>query len=321
MKYLITGGLGVIGSCYARHLAENHDVTVIDSGEDKRHAWTASRMPENVKVINGDLRLYKQLPKLVESVDRIVHAAASTGIPWSADNPERDWQDNVEGTRALLRALVITPKPTVALSSVKPFWTGYVPPEGIDELGGMSPDEPYAASKLAQAALCQSYGKSYGIPIVTFRCSNLYGPAPCHGPRHGWLTWFCIQAALGQSIEIQGTGEQRRDMLFATDVISACESALYRAGSFRGEVFNLGGGPATVTSVNGAVNKIRKLVPGLKTHKGEPRLHEDKLFCTNTKKAQRDLDWAPRVNVEAGIREIYEWAKANAKELAEVYRS
>lgn len=321
MKYLITGGLGMLGSCYARYLAElEHEVTVIDNGKDKRHAWTRERLPKSVVLVGDDLVTSKLLPKLVAESDRVVHAAASTGIPWSADNPDRDWHDNVEGTRALLKALVLEPRPTVALSSVKPYFTGYVPEQGIDESGAMAPDEPYAASKLAQSGLCQSYGKTYGLPIVTFRCSNLYGPAPCHGPRHGWLTWFCVQAALGQSLEIQGTGEQRRDMLFASDVISACEVALYRAGSFRGEVFNLGGGPATVTSVNGAVQKLRKLVPELKTHKGPGRPHEDKLFCTNTRKAGTFLDWAARVNVDAGIAHIYEWAKTNAKELAEVYK-
>lgn len=323
MKYLVTGGLGVIGSFYARYLSERDDqVIVIDNGKDKRHEWNRSKLPSSVRVEELDLsdrKNLKKLTSLVSETDRVVHAAASTGIPWSGENPEADWDANVEGTRNLLRALVAHPKPTCALSSVKPYATFPMPSSGLDEHGGMAPDEPYAASKLAQSALCQAYGRSYGLPIVTFRCSNLYGPGAPHGPRHGWLTWFCIKAACHSPIEIQGSGTQRRDMLFASDVVSACESALYRAGSLRGAVFNLGGGPANVISVNQAVSELRRYVPELGSYPGPAREHEDSLFVTNTGRACAALDWAQRVNVRDGISRVYQWAVKNEKELRKVY--
>ena len=48
----------------------------------------------------------------------------------------------------------------------------------------LEPDEPYAASKLAQSGLGMAYARSYDLPVTVLRFSNLYGAAPCHGPRH-----------------------------------------------------------------------------------------------------------------------------------------
>jgi len=316
--YLVTGGLGVVGSLFARHVAaQGHRVTVVDDGKDPRHDWTARQLGSlGIDVCRRDLRDDFWLGT-VERIDFILHAAASTGIPYSATHSDDDWSRNVDTTRQLLDQLAHYDDPprTVVLSSVKPCSTRVLP---LTEDSPIDPDEPYAASKAAQAALCQAWGRTYDLPIWVLRCSNLYGPAPCHGPRHGWLTWFCIQAALGWPITIEGTGEQSRDMLYIDDLIAAIE-CLFHAEEPppNGELFMMGGGGAhNQLSVNEAAEHM-----ACAALHGPGRQHEDQqVYVTTEKFRSRFPDWNARVHPWMGMDKIVAWARANADELREVYK-
>jgi CDP-paratose 2-epimerase len=346
-RFLVTGGLGVIGSSFARAVLgePGSRVTIVDAAEEPRNDWMAAelleRWPSRVTIIKtrlekcvGDLRL--------QDFDGVLHAAAFTGIPQSALDPADDWTCNVVATQLLLERMRLDKQqglrvpPTVVLSSVKPYRTpgfdrvvqkhdryvlGFDPEgwHGIDEGCPMEPDEPYAASKLAQSALCMAYGRSYDLPVVTFRCSNLYGAAPCHGPRHGWLTWFCIAATMGWPIEVQGTGLQVRDMLYADDVTSAVRKALAMAESLCGEVFNLGGGADRMLSVREAVEWLRERCGAVETRSAPGRKREDPLFLTDTTKWRALSGWKPVVYPAEGMNQICQWAQSERQRLQRVY--
>lgn len=324
MRYLVTGGLGVVGSCMVRRLLEDgHQVTIWDACEAYRNAWIWANLPKDIEIHRGrieEMNVEAATSRLRE-VDAVIHAAASTGIPHSVVHPDDDWRSNVDATRVLLEALRKHPVPTVILSSVKP----YAVPMNIEEVGGLTelvpliPDEPYAASKAAQSMLAMAYARSYELPIVTFRCSNLYGPAPCHGPRHGWLTWFCISAAIGRPIEVQGTGEQSRDMLHADDVLSACLSAFAHMDKIRGEVFNIGGGANNRVTVGVAAERLRE-IKGVEIVRRAPRAMDDLHVFANFGAFKQATGWVPRTSVDDGIRSVLLWAIENKVELAELYR-
>jgi CDP-paratose 2-epimerase len=319
MRVLVTGGLGVIGSSIARKLlAAGHEVAIVDAAEQQRNRWVWKSLPVGASAILYDHRVEEGVSYYVDKCDAVIHAAASTGIPWSVEHPDDDWRSNVDATRMLLEALRKHPVPTVVLSSVKPYRVDPLPAHGLDESVPLEPDEPYASSKATQSMLCMAYAKSYGLPVVTFRCSNLYGPAPCHGPRHGWLTWMCISAAIGRPLEVQGDGTQSRDMLHADDVYSACMSALVQAKELRGEVFNLGGGYRNVVSV-GEVAKLLHELTGVEVKSGPARAMDDKHVFADTLKFNRATGWEPKVSVSDGIREVLAWAQANKAELAKLY--
>lgn len=353
MRYLVTGGLGVVGSQISRRLCEaGNEVFVIDAKEALRNYWIEERLiqfnrtPEGERVFlfstlepNGDenrpgCRLEKtdNLGSYLSEwkIDAVIHAAASTGIPHSVLHPDDDWRSNVDATRVLLEALRKHPVPTVVLSSIKPYrveglfsdlgrGSDTKVPIGLTEEAVLEPDEPYAASKAAQSMLAMAYAKSYGIPVVTFRCSNLYGPAPCHGPRHGWLTWFCISAAIGRPIEVQGTGKQSRDMLHADDVHAACMLALEHAERLRGRVFNLGGGATNRISVGEAAAELVTMAGAGSINTAPARAMDDDHVFVNTGAFLKETGWRPQVDVRDGMRQVFEWAKANKDELTKLY--
>lgn len=339
MKYLVTGGLGVIGSRFVEVVGDaGHSVVVLDAAEEPRNRWIQDRLSRRLAdrltvVVDRVERV--DLGLLLEGADLLVHAAAHTGIPHSAADPTDDWQSNAVATYALCEAMRCCPRrvPTVMLSSVKPYRLSHLETvrlvdrtiwadpafSGIDEECVLEPDEPYAASKMAQSALAMAYARSYNLPITVLRCSNLYGEAPCHGPRHGWLTWFCISAALGRSIDLQGSGAQTRDMLHADDVASAVLAAFDSDPTCWGNVYNIGGGAPNTVSCLEAVFALRALCPTLKIKTSVGRRHEDALFVTNHEKFSTASGWTPRVRVLDGIERVYSWACDHRKALERIY--
>lgn len=349
-NYLVTGGLGVIGSQFALEmLQKGHDVTILDSRKQLRNEWTQKQIqrayPKTIIVIDAIESIdVLTLAGIIKGYDFILHAAAHTGIPHSAEDPGDDWRSNVDATRRLLEALRQNRKkiPTVALSSVKPYKVQSMDTfrrcfdegkrelllaeklwPGLSETTELEPDEPYAASKMAQSALCMAYGRTYDLPITTLRCSNLYGPAPCHGPRHGWLTWFCIQAVLGLEINIQGTGYQTRDMLFSTDVNQAVLTAFSHMPDLQGKVFNIGGGVRNTISCLDAVKKLMTLNfdKPIKVKYTEGRKFEDMLVYANYDRFWKATGWNPSITVDDGMLTILAWADANKDDLREIYAS
>jgi CDP-paratose 2-epimerase len=343
MKYYITGGLGVIGSCFAEEmLKQGHHVTILDSAEEYRNIWMAKYLQDNYrKVVIHKAKMELFHFDDLRGHDFILHTAAHTGIPHSAIDPVDDWMSNVESTRNILEKLrkLDIKIPMVVLSSVKPYKVDDIPVSinssrtsymwsddrvshiwnGINEKNVMEPDEPYAASKMAQSALCMAYARTYGLPVMVFRCSNLYGPAPSHGPRHGWLTWFCLSAVLEREIEIQGNGFQVRDMLFSDDVSSAVLTAFEHINQTKGNVYNIGGGFQNSISVLEAVNLIEKIYKPIKRKQGTGRKHEDLIFITDYSKFNNATGWKPQINVETGITKIIKWAETNKDIVKKIY--
>ena len=345
--YLVTGGLGVIGSYYAHlKLSAGHKVTIIDAAEEQRNLLVSRTLSttyhSNVNTVTQ--RLETGLNCDISSFDYIVHAAAHTGIPHSVVDPNDDWKSNVDATRVLLEALRLQKLqiPTVLLSSVKPYRTDseFVIEDaarykwqfnritGFDETTELRPDEPYAASKMAQSALGMTYARSYGLPVTVLRCSNLYGPGSCHGPRHGWLTWFCISAALGIPIQLQGNGKQVRDMLYASDIASAIDVALDKVRpheeyvyGLAGNVYNVGGGRDNALSCLESIEMIKKLAHDpIEVINAPGRENEDKIFITNFYRFKTATGWEPKVSVQQGIEQVYQWAYDNRVKLRDTYK-
>ncbi len=340
MRYIVTGGLGVVGSRFAETvLRSGSQVTIVDSAEEPRNVW----MELYLKNKYQNLHIMKQRVEhtdfslLLRTHDFMLHAAAHTGIPHSEQDPSDDWMSNVDATRHILESMRIAKSqiPTVMLSSVKPYRVHDLPrtfdkertylshphEAGIDETCLLEPDEPYAASKMAQTALVMAYGRSYDLPVTVLRCSNLYGDAPCHGPRHGWLTWFCISAAMGWPIDLQGSGRQTRDMLFSDDVATAALAGFDNIEALRGNVYNIGGGNINSLSCIQAVRRITTMIgKDVPVTYSGGRRNEDMIFVTNHEKFTNVTNWKPSVYVDDGVRRILNWALNNQTDLDEMYR-
>lgn len=183
-RILITGVTGFVGSHTADYLLENTDAQVFgmrrmnSSLRNIKHLTRSAN--DRFQLLIGDLNDRSSLLKIVREVkpDHIYHFGALSWVTPSWDMPAAYFETNAVGTVHLFEALRDTGIKPRILVSCTPEEYGDVPPEmiPITEETRISPINPYAASKVAQDAVCQTYFASYGFPIVRTRAFNHEGP-------------------------------------------------------------------------------------------------------------------------------------------------
>ncbi len=184
---------------------------------------------------------------------------------------------------------------------------------GISEEFPLDFHSPYGCSKGAGDQYVRDYARIYGLRTVVFRQSCIYGPRQFGVEDQGWLAWFMIATVAGYPITIYGDGKQVRDVLHVDDLLDVYDAAITHLDASSGQVYNIGGGPDHTISV------WREFGPFLETLCGHPiavqwehwRPGDQRIFVSDIRKAERELGWKPRLNVQDGIRRLYEWVKEN----------
>jgi len=291
---LVTGGAGFIGSHIVEALAgDGHRVMVLDN--------LATGRMDNLKPVAGNPRFsferadcscYGEIEKYFKGVDWVFHLAALADIVPSVVEPLKYHRANVDGTVCVLEAarrhkakrFVYT-----ASSSCYGIPSMYPTPETAD----IDPRYPYAFTKYAGECSAFSWGKVYGLPVVSLRLFNVYGPRSRTSGTYGAvLGVFLAQKLAGKPFTVVGDGTQKRDFVYVTDVARAFIAAA--ASEVSQEALNVGtGNPQDI-------NAMTSLLGGEKIHipkrPGEPD-------CTwaDTGKIRAMLGWEPAVSFAEGI--------------------
>jgi CDP-paratose 2-epimerase len=261
--------------------------------------------------------------------DAVLHLAAQVAVTTSVADPRTDFTINAQGTFNVLEAVrtAADGRPAVLYSSTNKVYGNLEHvrvverdgryayedrPLGIDEAEPLDFHSPYGCSKGAGDQYVRDYARIYGLKTVTFRQSCVYGTRQFGIEDQGWIAWFCVAAATGQPFTIYGGGKQIRDALWVEDLIDAYERAIDRIEAVRGEVFNLGGGPANTLS-------LRELVAMLERAFDRPldpasagcRPGDQRVFVADVRKAERLLGWRPTVTTAEGVDELLAWVLDN----------
>ena len=335
MLYLVTGGAGFIGSnTVNRLLREGHRVVVIDNlsrpGSRRNLDWLQQAGGDLTFVLQ-DIRDFDGLRRAVRPhpAEAVLHFAAQVAVTTSVTDPRQDFEINALGTFNLLEALraesldpivlfTSTNKVYGALAHLKVEETKtryrYADlPEGVSEATPLDFYSPYGCSKGAADQYVHDYGRIYGLRTVVFRNSCIYGTRQFGIEDQGWLAWFVIAALQGKPISIYGDGKQVRDVLFIDDLVEIMLRAVARPEVSAGQVYNIGGGPSRTVSV------WKEFGPMLERHLGKAipvRLHDwrpgdQKIYISDIRKAARDFGWEPKVDVDEGVRRLFDWVKEN----------
>jgi UDP-glucose 4-epimerase len=303
---LITGGLGFIGSSIAHRCAAlGAQITLVDACLEP-YGWNFANIKEiekKVTFIEGDVRDHKLMTKLVSKADIVFHMAAQVGREISMENPKLDADINCMGMLNILesvRRMNIPPKIIYAGSRGQVGEPVYLP---VDEKHPDHPTDIYGIDKLAAEKYLFLYHQVYGIPVVSLRLNNVYGPrCQMHAGLYGILNWFMANAMQDQPITVYGKGRQTRDYVFIDDVVDAfIRSAV--SDQAVGEMFYVGSGKETVflDMVRTVVQSVGK---GEIVHIPFPQAREKidiKRFVANVEKIQKTLCWEPKVNLKTGV--------------------
>ncbi len=334
-NYFITGGAGFIGSNYVHRLLQRgENVTVYDNlsraGAPKNVAWLEETFgKEAFRLIVGDLRDADLLTESAKEADVIVHLAGQVAVTTSVIDPRADFEANALGTFNALEAARLSKKnPIFIYSSTNKVYGGMEDVEIIEEatrwrykdlVNGASESQPldfhspYGNSKGSGDQYTRDYARIYGLRSVVFRQSAIYGTRQFGVEDQGWMAWFVIAAVLGRPITIYGDGKQVRDMLWVEDLIQAYDLAVEKIDVVKGQVFNMGGSAQNTISVwTEFAPKLEKLLgEKIEYARGDWRPGDQRVFYADIRKAEKELGWKPKTNIDDGIRKLFEWVKAN----------
>lgn len=305
MRVLVTGGAGFIGSHLVDALVSGgHEVTAVDDLSAGKTANLASRMNgPRFSFIEADFAGGRVLSEAVPKADAVVHLAARVGVADSVKNPELVHATNVTKTLSLLGACAKAGVGRFVLASSAAVYGDAVPP--VTESMPTRPLSPYAASKVACEAYCAAYQRSFGLPTVVLRFMNAYGPR-AGGAYGAVMSEFARSLESGTPLTVHGDGEQTRDFVHVTDVVSAILLAATNERA-AGETFNVGTGVPT------SIGRLARMFisaagkEGAAVSKGSPRPGDVRHSCADISKARRLLGYDPKRGLEEGVAEFLKW--------------
>ncbi len=326
MKILVTGGAGFIGSEFVRLMVRCEvEIVVVDK---LTYAGDLARL-ESVK---GKYKFYE-----VDICDRasveeifekekpaaVVHWAAESHVDRSILDASPFLTTNVIGTQVLLdaaRKFGVEKFVNVATDEVY----GELGEDGsFFEDSQLAPNSPYAVSKTSADMLGRAFHRTYGLPVVTVRPSNNYGP---------WqypeklLPVIFLKALANEPIPVYGKGENVREWLHVSDCARAVAAVLDKAEP--GEIYNIGSGNErknidVVKKVLEIMGKPESLIEFVKDRPGH-----DFRYSLNFDKIRNELRWSPQIDFETGLpdtigkfREQKDWMHAKLEYLREYWKS
>lgn len=304
--------------------------------------YMESKYKDKYIFVWGDVRKAGDFDSIGE-VDAIINLAANPSVVGSIKDPIYDFETNTGGTvNALEFSRERGSLPFIQASTNKVFsdltneipfiedetkyrWKGSsaLISTGLDFSGVTHVPEAindrfpidgfckyghsiYGASKASADLYCQEYHIQYGIPMVIFRMSCIYGLFQKGVEEQAWIDWFLKQIAFGDGkISIFGTGKQVRDILDGRDTARAYLDALEKMDEASGNIFTLGGGPANSYSLLDVIKKIEELTD----RKAELSFHDKRpadqdIYISSIKKVGAILNWKPAIGLEEAINDM-----------------
>ena len=302
MNILVTGGAGFIGSNLVKFLSESgtHQVTIVDN----LSSGTQPLSLPSVTFVEGDFTDRTIMLPLLIKTDVIVHLAALSGVIDSVNDPRPSFIVNVKGTFQLLCMAKESGVRRFVNASTGGAILGDVNPP-ISESMAPSPLSPYGASKLAVEGYCSAFTGSYGLPCITLRFSNIYGPFSPH--KKSVVASFIKNVLSGKPLTIYGDGLQERDYLYVGDLVHGIEAAIWSKDT---GAFQLGTGKPTslLTLVETLKTQIRKNVEII----FEPARRGEVLrtWC-DISKASEAFGFHPTTDLTTGLKKTMEWFNSN----------
>lgn len=296
MKAIVTGGAGFIGSHMVDFLIKkNFTVIVIDnlsvgSLENLKHIKS-----KKFKIVKKDIRKIKKNDKIFKNTDFVFHFAGIGDIVPSIEKPLDYLDVNVNGTIKILEACRYNKiKKLVYAASSSCYGIAKTP---TDEKHPIDPKYPYALSKYIGEMCCFHWARVYGLKINSIRIFNAYGTRSKTTGTYGAVFGiFLKQLIENKPLTVVGSGNQKRDFVYVTDVVRAF--FLAAKSNYVGEIFNLGSGNPI------KINNLIKLLKTKKIIKIPKRPGEPDVTHANILKIKKKLNWMPKISFKNGVEQM-----------------
>jgi UDP-glucose 4-epimerase len=311
-RILITGGAGFIGTTLARRLVDENEIVALDNLH--RDALSGLDLADhaNFTLVQADVLDLPHLVELARGVTHIVHCAGIAGVDTVLESPVRTMRVNVIGTYNVLEAgaaTMDTLERLVDFSTSEVFGQQAfnVHEAHVTTIGSVGEARwTYAVSKLAGEHMAHAYHAELGLPTVSVRPFNVYGPGQIGG---GAIRAFIEAALAGRDLTIHGDGSQIRAWCYVDDMVDGTLLALEHPDGV-GESFNIGNARSTVT-IHELAQRIRRLTECPGEIVFQPLHYTDvELRIPNIEKARRVLGFEAKVELDDGLARTIAWYRA-----------
>lgn len=307
MKILVTGGAGFIASHIVdAYVAIGHEVVVVDN----LSTGQKDNLNPGAKFIECDITDKEKIQQIIlgEKPDVINHHAAHIQVGYSVENPQFDAQNNILGLLNIMQAAKKIELKKIIMASTGGAMYGNKKTPFREDMKE-TPLSPYGISKRSGELYLNYYHEIQGIPYIALRYSNVYGPRQNSHGESGVIAIFLEMIGEGKQPIINGDGSHTRDYVYVGDVVKANVMALEK--DFVGEL-NIG--TKTEISTNEVFDKlVSELNLDLKKEYGPERIGEQVTSSLDYSKAEKILDWQPRVNFDEGVKRTVEWFREKNK--------
>ncbi|MFQ5824442.1 MAG: NAD-dependent epimerase/dehydratase family protein [bacterium] len=301
MKILVTGGAGFIGSHIVdAYIRLDHDIVVVDDLSMGRK----ENINPKAKFFQLDIQ-NDQIGDIFAEYhfDVVNHHAAQMDVRKSVSDPKFDAQVNVIGTLNLLQYCVKYKVKKFIFASTGGAVYGEQDYFPADEEHPTWPLSPYGITKLTGEKYLHYYKEVYGLPYVTLRYSNVYGPRQNPHGEAGVVAIFTNKLLMGEQPTINGDGKQTRDYVYVGDLVRANIITLDYS---KCDIFNIGTGVETdVNTIFKLINEITGVAK--EEFHGPAKAGEQLRSCLSYSKAEKYLGWKPEIELNQGLKNTVEY--------------
>jgi len=309
MKILVTGAAGFIGSHVAQRLLHRGDEVIgLDNFAPN---YSRARKEANLKdyasherftFIEADIRDAQAMRDLFEAqkFDRVMHLAAMGNVRYSIEHAPEYTAVNIGGTVNLLEAARLSGTRYFVFASTSSAY-GNAPIPFIETESVAQPLAPYPATKIACEVMAHTYHVAFGLKCTGLRFFNVYGP---RGRPDMMPYEFTRKILAGETLRIFNEGRPQRDWTFIDDNVNGVIAAI--DAGFDYELINLGRGQPIALSR--FIEIIEQLVGRKAVIQYAPLPPTEPLITyANIEKAERLLDYHPKISIDEGLGRFYEW--------------
>jgi UDP-glucose 4-epimerase len=288
-------------------------VTVLDDLSTGRRGNLEAAIEAGAVLVVGDITEPEAVRGAIEAAraDAVFHLGAQIDVRVSVSDPVFDSGINVAGTLNVLEAARQAGGPRIVFASTG----GAIYGEGagrelpLSEEAECLPEAPYGQAKFAAEGYVDLYRRLHGVPGISLRLGNVYGPRQDPLGEAGVIAIFCGRLASGERPTVFGSGQQTRDYIYVGDVVDAM---LRAAEADVAGAFNVGTGRET---------SVLELVDLLKRLSGREDFHpehapdrpgEVERISLDSSRARAELGWAARTPLDEGLRLTLEAQESEA---------
>lgn len=307
MKILVTGGAGFIGSHLVEALlAEGHHVQVLDN----LYSGVRENVPAGVPFYEMDI----QDPQVMdifaaEKFDVVYHQAAQMDVRLSVSDPLFDARVNILGSINLIEAGHRNGLKKFIFASSGGAGYGEQDYFPADEAHPIRPISPYGITKVTVERYLYYYHAVQGLPYISLRYANVYGPRQSPHGEAGVVAIFSKRMLAGVQPIINGDGLQTRDFVFVGDVVSANVLALKHEKS---GCYNVGTG--IETDIVTLFQEMNKHMGGAFKQEHQPGKPGEQLRSVLSHELiAKEMGWKPQVDFYTGLGKTMDWFKGAIK--------